>query len=82
MSSPHNPTQCRLFFDVFPNVDTDHWLIVVFLKPMAAIKVKAPLTSLIFDVCHSGAPNKGTGAGKHKTGGSQPAHTRKGTVAR
>jgi len=30
-SSPHVPTQRRLFFDVFPNVDTDYWLIVVFL---------------------------------------------------
>ncbi len=82
MSSPHVPTQRRLFFDVSPNVDTDYWLIVVFLKQTAAIKVEAPPTSLIFDECHSGAPNKGTGAGERKTDGLRPAHTRKGTAAR
>jgi hypothetical protein len=82
MPSPHVPTQRRLFFGVSPNVDTDYWLIVVFLKRTAAIKVKAPPTSLIFDVCHSGAPNKRTGAGEHKTDGSRPVHTRKGTAAR
>jgi len=81
-SSPHVPTQRRLFFDVSPNVGTNYWLIVVFLKRTAAIKVEAPPTSLIFDGCHSGAPNKGTGAGKCKTDGSQPAHTHKGTTAR
>jgi len=74
MSSPHVPTQRRLFFDASPNVDTDYWFIVVFLKQTAAIKVEAPPTSLIFDVCHSGAPNKGTGAGERKTDGSRPAH--------
>jgi len=54
----------------------------VFLKRTAAIKVEAPPTSLIFDGCHSGAPNKGTGAGERKPDGSRPAHTRKGTAAR
>ncbi len=82
MSSPDVLTQRRLFFDVSPNLDTDSWLIVMFLKRTAAIKVKALPTSLIFDVCHSGAPNKGTGAGERKTNGLQPAHTRKGTAVR
>ena len=41
-SSPHVPTQRRLFFDVSANVDTDYWLIVMFLKRTAAIKVEAP----------------------------------------
>jgi hypothetical protein len=54
----------------------------MFLKRTAAIKVEAPPTSLIFDVCHSGAPNKGTGAGERKTDGLQPAHTHKGTAVR
>jgi hypothetical protein len=81
-SSPHVPTQRCLFSDLSPNVDTDYWLIVVFLKQTAAIKVEVPPTSLIFNGCHSGTPNKGTGAGKSKTDGSRPAHTRKGTAAR
>ena len=81
MSSPHVPTQRRFFFDVSPNVDTDYWLIVVFLKQTAAIKVEAPYNSLIFNGCHSGPPNKGTGAGERKTDGSRPAHTHKGTAA-
>jgi len=67
--------------DVSPNVDTEYLLIVVFLKRTAAIKVEALPTSLIFDGCHSGAPNKGTGAGERKPDGSRPAHTRKGTAA-
>jgi hypothetical protein len=66
---PARSDQRRLFFDVSPtpNVETDYWLIVVFLKRTAAIKVEAPPTSLIFDVCHSGAPNKGTGTIERKT---------------
>jgi hypothetical protein len=82
MSSPHVLTQRRLFSDVSPHVDTNYWLIVVFLKQTAAIKVEAPPNFLIFDGCHSGAPNKEIGAGERKTDSSRPAHTRKGTAAR
>ena len=48
---------------------------------MAAIKVEALPTSLIFDGCHSGTPNKGTGASERMTDGSRPVHTLKGTAA-
>jgi len=64
-----------------PKQWAEYLLIVVFLKRTAAIKVEALPTSLIFDGCHSGAPNKGTGAGERKPDGSRPAHTRKGTAA-
>jgi hypothetical protein len=56
--SPHVLTRHRLLSAVSTNVDTFYWLIVVFLKQTAAIKVKVPPTSLIFDGCHFGAPNK------------------------
>jgi hypothetical protein len=66
---------------VSSNVDTDYLLIVAFLKQTATIKVEVPPTSLIFKGCHSGTPNKGTGANVRKTDSSRPAHTRRGAAA-